>query len=96
MSNVENIKRTLKEYKLLLMQKYDLKRIGIFGSYARGEQSEISDVDILVEFLKPIGWEIIDLKEELESFLGLKVDLVTPNALNPLIREKILKEVVYA
>lgn len=62
----------------------------------RGEQSEVSDVDILVQFCEPVGWEFLDLKEFLELILGTKVDLVTVNALKPQIKDKILKEVVYA
>ena len=53
-------------------------------------------MDILVEFYAPIGWEFIDLKEFLEEILGREVDLVTVGALKPQLRDKILKEVVYA
>nr|NIQ07596.1 nucleotidyltransferase [Candidatus Korarchaeota archaeon]NIU85243.1 nucleotidyltransferase [Candidatus Thorarchaeota archaeon]NIW15326.1 nucleotidyltransferase [Candidatus Thorarchaeota archaeon]NIW53291.1 nucleotidyltransferase [Candidatus Korarchaeota archaeon] len=54
-----------------------------------------SDVDILVKFSEPIGWEVVDLKEYLESLLGKSVDLVTVNALKPQLKEKILAEVEY-
>ncbi|KGG79472.1 nucleotidyltransferase [Caloranaerobacter azorensis H53214] len=89
------IEKKLKSNKEYLIEKYHVKRIGIFGSYARGEQTECSDVDILVEFSRPIGWEFIDLKYYLEDLLNMKVDLVTVNALKPQIKDKILKEVVY-
>jgi hypothetical protein len=92
----EEIERTLKELKPSLSEKFKVKRIGIFGSYLRGEQSEESDVDILVEFSGPIGWEFIDFKEFLEETLGQEVDLVTLRALKPQMRDRILKEVVYA
>jgi len=79
-----------------LQDKFKVNRIGIFGSYIHGNQDESSDIDILVEFFEPIGWEFIDLKEYIEGILDLKVDLVTPNGLKPIIREKILKDVIYA
>ena len=56
----------------------------------------MSDIDILVEFSEPVGWEFIDLKDFLEMILEIKVDLVTKNALKPQIRDRILNEVVYA
>ncbi|MFO8078278.1 MAG: nucleotidyltransferase domain-containing protein, partial [Thermoplasmatota archaeon] len=65
-------------------------------SFARGEETEDSDVDILVAFSDSIGWEFVDLKDYLEDLLGLKVDLVTIQALKPQLRETILSEVVYA
>ena len=51
--------------------------MGLFGSYSRNEQNSNSDIDILVEFHDKIGIEFIDLAEELESLLGMKVDLVS-------------------
>ena len=86
----------MKRFKPILKEKFKVKEIGIFGSYVRGEESEKSDVDILVEFSEPIGWEFIDLVEFLENILGRKVDLVTVRALKPQLKDKILKEVVYA
>jgi predicted nucleotidyltransferase len=96
METKESIKETLKRFKPILMEKFKVKEIGIFGSYVRGEEFEESDVDILVEFSEPIGWEFIDLMEFLENILGRKVDLVTVRALKPQLKDKILKEVVYA
>jgi predicted nucleotidyltransferase len=51
--------------------------IGIVGSYARGEETEESDIDILVDFSEPIGWEVVDLKEYLEDLLSHRVDLIS-------------------
>lgn len=90
------IEETLKRYKPFLCEKFKVKEIGVFGSYARGEESEKSDVDILVEFYAPIGWEFIDLKEFLEEILGREVDLVTMRALKSQLKDNILKEVVFA
>jgi len=66
----------LVDHKEELRQKYKVREIGIFGSVVRGEQREISDVDILVDFEKPIGWDVVDLADYLEAILGVKVDLV--------------------
>jgi len=96
MRNLKEIELILKKNKGKLQDKFKVNRIGIFGSYIHGNQDESSDIDILVEFFEPIGWEFIDLKEYIEGILDLKVDLVTPNGLKPIIREKILKDVIYA
>lgn len=91
----EMIEERLRQYKPQLAERYNVGKIGLFGSFARGEQTEDSDVDILVEFTEPVGWEFIDLKDELEEILGKKVDLVTKNALKPQMKNDILKEVIY-
>ncbi|MBM4249085.1 MAG: nucleotidyltransferase family protein [Euryarchaeota archaeon] len=96
MTSAADIRKTLRKHKPLLRKKFKVRKIGIFGSYVRGEQSKKSDVDILVDFSEPIGWEIVDLKELLEDALGLKVDLVVARALKPRLAAGILKEVVYA
>ena len=89
------VERKLKEHKPILEERYFVKRIGIFGSYARDEQKKESDVDIIVEFTSPVGFKFIELKLYLEEILDKKVDLVTPNALKPQIKESVLKEVSY-
>lgn len=94
--NLKDIEDILRKHKPVLQEKYRVKEIGVFGSYVRGEQSKISDIDILVQFSEPVGWEFLDLKEFLELILGTKVDLVTINALKPQIKDRILKEVIYA
>jgi len=96
MSELEKIKRKLREHKPELKEKYNVEEIGIFGSYVHGDQAESSDIDILVEFSEPIGWKIIDLKEELEKLLDRPVDLVTKDALKPRLKTQIMKDVVYA
>lgn len=72
-----------------------MKTLGLFGSYARDEQHEHSDVDILVSFNRAVGFEFIELKYYLEELLGCKVDLVTEAALKPLIRNEVLQQVQY-
>lgn len=83
-------------YKQQLMQKYPIKSIGLFGSYARNEATHDSDIDLLVEFSSPVGMEIVDLAEELESILDHKVDIVTYNAIKNRLFHYIKEELVYA
>ncbi|AEH51734.1 nucleotidyltransferase family protein [Pseudothermotoga thermarum] len=94
---LEDIKRILAENKKRLQEKYGIKEIAIFGSFARGDETSKSDIDILLEFERPIGWEFVDLCEELENLLGLKVDVLTKNALmsKPALWESIRKDIVY-
>ncbi len=96
MKTLDDIKSTLKKHKIELENRFKVRKIGVFGSYAREEEANTSDVDILVDLNEPIGWEIIDLKEFLESILGMEVDLVTLKALKPELSDTILKEAVYA
>jgi len=79
-----------------IREKYGVTSIGVFGSYARGEESPGSDIDLMVEFDRPIGWELVDLADYLESILHHRVDLVIRRSLHPLIRDAILAEVQYA
>ena len=79
MATLIEIIDTIKSNKERLISKYGLSMIAIFGSYSRGQQSEKSDIDILVDFKRPIGIEFIDLADELESLLKTKVDLVSRN-----------------
>jgi len=81
-----------------LEKKYGIKHIGVFGSFAKNEQKETSDIDVLVEFEK--GAKTFDnymnLKFFLEELFGRKVDLVIIDALKPDIKDRVLKEVRYA
>ncbi len=93
-SELEKIKGAIASRRNELESAYCVKEIGIFGSYARGQQKKKSDVDVLVEFRKPVGLEFIDLRDYLERLLGKKVDLVTPRALKPRMRDQVMREVV--
>ncbi len=96
MKSITELKNVLQKEKPRLMEKYNVKEIGIFGSYIRGEQNTKSDLDLIVEFAKPIGiLKFINLENHLRDLLGLKIDLVTKSALKPFIGERILQEVVY-
>ena len=93
----ETIMQTL-ESNILTTRKYGVKRIGLFGSYARNEQSASSDIDILVEFHrdKKLFDNYMELKFFLEDLFGCKVDLVLANALKQDLRSDILGSVRYA
>ena len=96
MFSLEEIKKVLSEHKGELRERFKVKEIGIFGSFVRGEQGKRSDIDILVEFEEPPSlFEFMDLEDYLSKLLGLKVDLVTREALKPRIGERILREVIY-
>jgi predicted nucleotidyltransferase len=92
---LEKIKKILIGHKSKVEASFNVKEIGVFGSYVRNEEHKGSDVDILVEFKKPVGlFRFMDLEEYLQKILGLKVDLVSKKALKPRIGRRILKEVV--
>ena len=90
-----DIEKKLTELKPTLSNIYNVDKIGYFGSFARNEQNENSDIDIIVSFKKPLGWAFFDLQELLEKELHRKVDLVTFNALKEQLKESILNEVKY-
>ncbi len=95
MKHLKQILSILSRHRKELGKKYNVKEIGVFGSYVRGEQKKSSDIDILIELESPIGlFKFIELEEYLSKLLKIKVDLVTKNALKPRIGEHILKEAV--
>jgi predicted nucleotidyltransferase len=92
----DQILELLKSHKRQL-KKYGIASLFIFGSVARDQGRENSDVDILVDFEKPVGlFEYARLKMYLEEILGREVDLVTPEALRKELREDILREAIRA
>ena len=95
MKTLDQLKKLLAECKPELREKYHVKKLGIFGSYARGEEALSSDLDVMVDFEKPIGLDFVTLAEELESLLGVDVDLVSANAIKPRMMEAIKEELVY-
>jgi len=79
------------------LQRFHVKTLAVFGSVARGEARAESDVDLLVEFSVPVGlFEFVRLRRFLEEILGARVDLVTPGALKPQLRQAVLREAVRA
>lgn len=70
----------------------DISYCALFGSYAREEATAESDIDLLVKFSKPKGWDWINAALEIEDALGKKVDLATENSLSPYIKENVFKD----
>lgn len=99
MKSLRAITATLETLKPTLKDRFGVETIGVFGSYTRGEQTKKSDVDVLVTFRQDahIGFfKFLELEEFLTKKLGVKVDLVTKNALKPFIKDRVLRETTYA
>lgn len=96
MLRLEECKRKLADFKLRSSLKYGLIRIGIFGSVARSENTNDSDIDIVVELEKPSLSLMYDLRENLKQLFGCDVDLVRfRDSLRPMLKNNILNEAVY-
>jgi hypothetical protein len=95
MKSLDELKEIINSHKKELEDKYYVKSIAIFGSYTRNEQTSESDVDILVEFSRPVGLLFVHLADYLEEILGVKVDLMTPEAIKPNRRKYIMEELIY-
>lgn len=94
--DIKNIKEKLKKSERFLKERFSVKKIGVFGSYSRGEQTKKSDIDVLVEFFEePSLFKFIDLEDYLTELLTIKVDLVMKDSLKPYIGKHILEEVIY-
>jgi uncharacterized protein len=78
------------------LKRFGVRSLGLFGSVARGEATESSDLDFLVELEKKSFDAYMDLKDFLEELFGCNVDLVMKDALKPRLKEPILKETIYA
>ena len=95
MKDAEELEKTLKSLLPRLSTEYKVRRIGYFGSFASGSHSPHSDIDILVDFSEPLGWEFFDLKMLLEDKLARNIDLLTENALRNEIKDQVLQQVKY-
>lgn len=86
----------LKEYKALKAVQYGISRVGIFGSVARGEQTEESDVDVCIDLTSPTLFKLVHIKEELQELFGCPVDIVRlRQEMDPLLRRNIMEEGIY-
>lgn len=95
MQTLDSIQNTLLSRKSELFERFRIKHLAIFGSYARNEQRADSDLDMLVEFDAPVGVEFIDLADQLESILHLRVDLVSRAGIKPKYYKAISGELKY-
>ena len=96
MKLIDKIKNILIKEKNKLKKDFYIKKIGIFGSFVRGEEKKPSDVDILVDFSRIPGLlKFIEIEEYLSKLLKIRVDLVMKSSLKPNIGQHILNEVIY-
>ena len=95
MPTLGQIQKTLDSHRNDFFDRFKVKSLAVFGSYAREEQQPDSDVDILVEFTAPVGIEFIDLGNYLERLLNLRVDLVSRNGIKPQYFRRIQNELKY-
>lgn len=87
--------QTLKQKNAELTKQFGVKSLLLFGSVARNEATSASDVDLLVEFNRPVGYfGLFALQDYLEKLLGCPVDLGTPDSLKPYIRERVMGELI--
>lgn len=95
----ETITKALREKYPYLAAEFGVKRIGLFGSYAKDAANEDSDIDLVVEFERPIGFKFIELAEYLERLLGRRVDILTPAGIGgiriPAVARRIEESVLY-
>ena len=91
----DEIRRTLQEHQPELVARFGVRSLALFGSVARDEATTDSDIDLLVEFERPVGlFELFALQDELEVILGRHVDVGTVQSLKPRVRERVLEEAV--
>ncbi|PZC52132.1 MULTISPECIES: nucleotidyltransferase family protein [unclassified Mesotoga] len=97
MEGLDQILSVLKDKMSYFRSRYQIESLRVFGSYARGEQNEESDLDLLVRFEESAQLTLIDyidLRNELSNLLSVKIDLVDESTLKPLIGENILREAI--
>jgi uncharacterized protein len=98
MITLQDIQTTLRQHFPQVQQQYRIRQLGIFGSFVRGEQTENSDIDLLVEFDPNTRFGLLtfcQLENDLSELLKCKVDLVMKDGLKPRLGERILQEVIY-
>lgn len=91
----EQVLQILNEHKTEIKERFGVKSLTLFGSTARDENTPTSDIDLLVEFSQPVGYfRLFELQDYLETVLGCRVDVGTPNSLKPSIRYRIQGEIL--
>lgn len=94
-NNLQEIRQSLRQLLPVIAEQYQVKSLGVFGSFVRQEQRADSDLDLLVSFVEPPGLlQFIELENYLSDHLGVQVDLVMQDALKPVLGRQILQEVV--
>ena len=93
MITVKEITETLRDIHPYLSSEYGVKRIGLFGSFAKGVATEASDIDLVFEFERPIGFKFVELTDYLEDRLGKSVDVLTPAGVQGIRMERIAGDI---
>jgi predicted nucleotidyltransferase len=96
MHDLQTILKKLREHKPELLRKYPISKLGVFGSYARGEANENSDIDIAVEITGPMGLNFVQMADEIEDLFGRKTDVVPLRSIKPQYLESVQREIIYA
>jgi uncharacterized protein len=95
MYTLETILDKLKKHKPELQKKYPISKIGVFGSYARKEATENSDIDIAVEITGSMGLKFIAMADEIEALFGIKTDVIRLRSIKPHYLQYVVKDIVY-
>jgi predicted nucleotidyltransferase len=95
MLTLQKILQILRQHKPELQRKYPLGRMGVFGSYARGEATDKSDIDIVVEITGPMGLSFVGMADEIEALFGIKTDVVPERSIKPKYLPYVEKDIVY-
>ncbi len=95
MLHTDQIIKLLQTNKQLLFGQYPLTELGIFGSAVRSDFTEKSDIDIIIDYNKPMGIEFIDLANDLEKIVHRKVDLVSKKGIKKKYYKQIEKDIIY-
>lgn len=95
MYSLQNILEILRQHKPELQRKYPVSSMGVFGSYARGEATEKSDIDIAVELNGPMGLNFIAMADEIEALFGIKTDVIPKRSIKPQYLSFVEKDIIY-
>jgi uncharacterized protein len=96
MHTLQTILQILRKNKPALQKKYPVSRLGVFGSYARGEANANSDIDIAVELNGPMGLNFVAMADEIEALFGIKTDVVPKRSIKKEYLPYVEKDIVYA
>ena len=96
MLTLQNILQRLRSHMPELQKKYPVGRVGVFGSYSRGDATEKSDIDIAVEITGPMGLSFVAMANEIEDLFGKKTDVVPLRSIKPEYLQYVQKDIVYA
>ncbi len=92
----EEILKRLREHKGELFKKFPIASLALFGSYARGDETDESDVDVMVELSEPMGWDFVDIAVNLENiFEEKKIDLISKGGIKPRMWPHIEEDLIY-